>query len=343
MTASLDIELQDLTLARAHGFTLGPLTLSIPAGQRTALVGPSGCGKTTLLRLIAGLERPTRGRILLGGRVASDGASLPIEPRARQLGFVFQDGALWPHLDATAHLRFCDPSLSVDAARQALAQVGLEGHATQRPHQLSGGEQQRLALARALVGSPRTLLLDEPLHSVDVHLRDSLALAIRALAQARGLTTVVVTHDRDEALAIADHVVVLRAGQMVEAGLATDLLREPRTAFGAAFIAGASCLPAVRGADGRLRTPFGEFAAPDAEQTFVLALLPGDAAITPGGPARGIVLQVLPQLGGAAAKVQLDGRTLTVAATPGLLSGAEVALALCRAPRLLPDPTRANA
>ena len=333
----MDIQLEDLRFGRPAGFALGPLTLTVPTGQRLALVGPSGCGKTTLLRLLAGLERPAGGRVLLGGRVASDGATLRLPPNERQLGFVFQDGALWPHLDATAHLRFCDPTLSVDAARALLAQVGLADHASKRPAQLSGGEQQRLALARALVGSPRALLLDEPLHSVDVHLRDGLAVAIRAQAQARSLTTVVVTHDRDEALAIADHVIVLRAGQLVEQGAAAAILRDPRTAFGAAFVAGATCLPAARAADGTLRTAFGAFPAPSPSGSFVLALLPGDAAITADGPARGVVLQVLPSLGGATAKVQLDGRTLTVAATPDLVAGTSVALALRRPPRLLPD------
>ncbi len=337
MNAPTSIALEGLALTRERGFALGPLSLSIPAGRRMALVGPSGCGKTTLLRLIAGLERPAAGRVLLGGSVASDGTRLPIPAAARGVGFVFQDGALWPHLDALAHLRFCDPTLTVDAARALLAQVGLEGHAAQRPQQLSGGEQQRLALARALVGSPRVLLLDEPLHSVDVHLRDELAVLIRAVADARGLTTVLVTHDRDEALAIAEDIAVLRAGKIVEHGCADDLLRAPATAFGAAFLAGATCLPAARDGSDALTTAFGTFPAPAAGGRFALALLPGDIEINAHGPAQGTVLHVQAQGDGLLARVQLDGRTVCVATSADVRAGARVALALRRPPRLLPE------
>ena len=318
------------------GFHLGPVTLALPQGVRTALVGPSGCGKTTLLRLLAGLQTATGGQVLLDERVATDGARLLTPPQARGVGFVFQDGALWPHLDAVGHLRFADPQLSRAMAIEALARVGLQGKERRRPGELSGGERQRLALARALVGSPQMLLLDEPLHSVDVHLRAELAMLIRSLAEERGLTLVLVTHDRHEALAIADHVVVLRHGQLVEQGPASELLSNPATAFAASFLAGATCLPCSRIDGGRVQTPLGTFdhAGDGAVQ---LAVLPGDTRIDETGPAVGRVLHIVPAATGTTATVQVGAMTLQVAASPALRPGAEVRLALRGAPRLLPE------
>ncbi len=329
------IALHDLELRRPGGFRLGPLSLDLPSGTRTALVGPSGCGKTTLLRLCAGLEVADRGTVHLGGELATDGRRLLLPPVARGIGFVFQDGALWPHLDAAAHLRFADPTLEPAAAAAALARVGLGGMERRRPAELSGGERQRLALARALAGRPRLLLLDEPLHSVDVHLRAELALLIRSLAEEHSLTLVLVTHDRHEALAMAEHVAVLRNGRLVEQGLAADLLQAPRTAFAAAFLAGASCLPCEPAGDGRVRTAFGTFAHANG-RPVQLAVLPGDAALDPAGPAAGRVLAVMPSASGALATVQVDNHALQVHAASALRPGETVRLRLVHAPRLLP-------
>ncbi len=334
------IRFTDLELRRPargdSGFHLGPLSLSLPSGTRTALVGPSGCGKTTLLRLLAGLMSATAGTVTLDAQVATDGGKLLLPPQARGIGFVFQDGALWPHLDAVGHLRFADPQLTRDAAIAALARVGLQGKERRKPGELSGGERQRLALARALVGSPRLLLLDEPLHSVDVHLRAELAMLIRSLAEERGLTLVLVTHDRHEALAIADHVVVLRDGQLVEEGASSDLVQNPRTAFAAAFLAGATCLPCSPTGDGSLQTPFGRFAhAGDAP--VLLAVLPADAVISDTGPALGRVLHVVPAAGGNIATVQIGNMTVAVVADSTVRPGADVRLHLRGAPRLLPE------
>ncbi|MGA0058767.1 MAG: ABC transporter ATP-binding protein, partial [Planctomycetota bacterium] len=193
---SLDVD--QLQFRHPHGdFRLGPLDLHLPAGSRTALVGPSGCGKSTLLRLLAGLERPTSGTISIGGRVVADGPHERVSPAERKIGFVFQDGALWPHLDAVGHLRFVQPRLGDAEAVALLDRVGLADRARHRPAALSGGEAQRLSLARALAHEPEILLLDEPLGAVDVHLRDELALLVADVARDRKLTLVVVTHDRD--------------------------------------------------------------------------------------------------------------------------------------------------
>ncbi|MFM1873322.1 MAG: hypothetical protein RL398_2744 [Planctomycetota bacterium] len=317
------------------GFRLGPLTLTLPSGKRTALIGPSGCGKTTLLRLIAGLEAAAAGKLAFAGEVVAEAGRNLVPPQARGIGFVFQDGALWPHLHALAHLRFADPTLDDAAASARLARVGLAGKEHRRPGELSGGERQRLALARALVGSPRILLLDEPLHSVDVHLRAELGVLIRNLADEAGVTLVLVTHDRHEALAIADHAVVLRDGLVVEQGLAADLLAAPRTAFTAAFLAGAACLTCEPDGRGGVRTPFGVFPSPSSAEVQ-LAVLTGDATIDAAGPAEARVLHVVPSLGGPVATVQLAGTTLTVAATPAAKPGAIVRLRLVGEPRLLP-------
>ncbi|MCB9885484.1 MAG: ABC transporter ATP-binding protein [Planctomycetes bacterium] len=334
------IRFTDLELQRpargGSGFHLGPLSLELPSGTRTALVGPSGCGKTTLLRLLAGLQTATAGQVWLDDQLATEGSVLLTPPQARGVGFVFQDGGLWPHLDATAHLRFADPQLTRDDAVAALARVGLQGKERRKPGELSGGERQRLALARALVGAPRLLLLDEPLHSVDVHLRAELAMLIRGLAEERGLTLVLVTHDRHEALAVADHVVVLREGQLVEEGAASALLQHPRTAFAASFLAGATCLPCTRNGDGTVETPFGAFACAG-DAAVQLAVLPADAAISDTGPAVGRVLQIVPAAGGLVATVQVGAMTVQVVADSALRPGAEVRLALRGQPRLLPE------
>ena len=210
---------------RHPGFSLGPVSFTVPAGGRLAIVGPSGSGKTTLLRCLAGLERADDGSLRLGDLVAIDGAT-QLPPDRRGLGLVFQDGALWPHMTALQHLTFAAPGLGNDAAQALLARGGLQAHAHKKPGQLSGGEAQRLGVLRALAPRPQVLLLDEPLRSVDVHQRDAMVLLLRTLADELGLTTVLVTHDRYEALALATDLLVLHDGQQVEHGPALALLQE---------------------------------------------------------------------------------------------------------------------
>ncbi len=228
------IEVNGLRVSRASGFQLGPIDLHLAAGSRTAIVGPSGCGKTTLLRCIAGLQEIDAGTVHLGDQLVSDRRQ-PVEPAQRRIGFVFQDGGLWPHMTALAHLRFANPRLGRAAAEALLARVDLGNQAKSKPGQLSGGEAQRLALARALATDPAFLLLDEPLHSVDAALRAQLAELIREVATARGLTLVLVTHDADEALAMCDDLLVVRDGAVTASGLAADMLNGPRRPFGATF------------------------------------------------------------------------------------------------------------
>jgi iron(III) transport system ATP-binding protein len=326
-------------LLQRPAFRLGPIDLAVPCGGRLAVVGPSGSGKTTLLRCLAGFDRPGAGAIAIDGRTVFDGAH-DLPPDRRRVGFVFQDGALWPHLTALQHLTFAAPGLDRAAARDLLAQAGLAHLERRKPNAMSGGEAQRLGLVRALAGAPSVLLLDEPLRSVDVHLRDELALLVRRFADERRLATILVTHDRDEALALATDLVVLRDGHVVERGPAAELLQRPGTAFTAAFLAGAACLRTTPAAGGGVATPFGDLPAPAGDRhSLRLVLLPGEVAADAVGPAtapRGRVLACLPGEPGFVARVALHDQIVHARARVPLPVGSEAALTLLSAPRLLP-------
>jgi iron(III) transport system ATP-binding protein len=197
------------------------VSLEMTAGACVVVLGPSGCGKTTLLRVIAGLEIPDAGEVWLGGVKASDAGRSLLAPHERRIGFVFQDLALWPHLTVGGNLEFViEPQRLAAAVRTAkvedtLRRVRVETLVGRYPHQLSGGEQQRVALARSLIGDPRILLLDEPLSSLDPELRAALRQELARVQRALQLTTVCVTHDREDAFALADSVVEMRAGRIV--------------------------------------------------------------------------------------------------------------------------------
>jgi ABC-type Fe3+/spermidine/putrescine transport system ATPase subunit len=220
-----------------------------------------------------------------------------------------------------------------------LGQVGLGDKLARRPAELSGGEAQRLSLCRALITRPELLLLDEPLHSVDVHLRDELALLVCDLARRLGVTLLVVTHDRGEALAMAEQLVVLRAGKVVESGTALQLLREPRTAYVAAFLWQAACLPTTRGQNGSVSSVFGEIPGTGAGRPdLALVLMPGDveeADPVPANP-RARVLRVEVTPAGPLAAVDLAGHTVRVRCSRVPAAGEELWLRLRGAPRLLP-------
>jgi ABC-type Fe3+/spermidine/putrescine transport system ATPase subunit len=200
---------------------LSGVSVDISAGEVVVILGPSGCGKTTLLRLLAGLEVPDSGEIWLSGTQVAGPRRSIVPPYRRGIGFVFQDLALWPHLTVHQNLDFVLGSLRMARAERtakaaaALTLVRIEQLKARYPHELSGGEQQRVALARALVGEPRVLLLDEPLSSLDPELRSTLRAELARLQRALGLTMVYVTHDRDDAGALAHRVVEMRVGGIV--------------------------------------------------------------------------------------------------------------------------------
>ena len=217
------VSVRNITKRFASHQALDSVTLELAPEESVVILGSSGCGKTTLLRLIAGLEIPDSGEIWLGDvQVAGPGRSL-LPPYRRQIGFVFQDLALWPHLTVAGNLQFVLDALRVPRAErsrridEALKLVRIDGFAARYPHELSGGEQQRVALARALIGRPRLLLLDEPLSSMDADLRAAMRTELARIQRTLELTTVYVTHDREDAAVLADRVIEMRAGRIVTA------------------------------------------------------------------------------------------------------------------------------
>jgi iron(III) transport system ATP-binding protein len=239
---------------------LAGLDLSVPAGSLTAILGPSGSGKTTLLRLLAGFDRPDRGTVKIGGRIV-DGAGAHVHPEHRRIGYVPQEGGLFPHLTVAANIGF---GLSRTARRQRvgglLELVGLADLARRYPHQLSGGQQQRVALARALAVEPEVVLLDEPFASLDAHMRASVREEVQRILRASATTTLLVTHDQDEALSLADLVAVLRDGRIAQYATPQDLYAQPIDDELARFVGDANLMEGVL--EGALvQTPLGKLPA----------------------------------------------------------------------------------
>ena len=214
-------------------------SLNVKPGEILALLGPSGCGKTTLLRLIAGFEVPDAGRIDVAG-VEVAGPNVWLQPERRKIGFVFQDYALFPHLDVLQNVAFGLVGLRkkqrIARAKEVLDLVGLTIFSRRYPHQLSGGQQQRVALARALAPEPAVILLDEPFSNLDAALRGSTRKEVRRILEASGTTTILVTHDQEEAMTFADRLAVMRAGHLEQSGLPENVYLRPRTAFVANFL-----------------------------------------------------------------------------------------------------------
>ena len=237
------------------------IDLELPTGQLISFLGPSGCGKTTTLRMIAGLERPTEGRVLVDGE---DITATP--PHLRDIGMVFQSLALFPHLTVARNIGYGlrirgRPEPEIRARVQELLElVSLEGLGDRRISQLSGGQKQRVATARALALSPKLFLLDEPLSALDANLREQLQVELRLLQQQLGITTIMVTHDQREAMTMSDLVVVMREGLVEQVGPPLDVYRKPATAFVAKFIGSTNLLEGIATNDGRVRVRDVEFA-----------------------------------------------------------------------------------
>jgi len=239
-------ELRVAGLVKSFGATpvLRGVDLTVGAGALTALVGRSGCGKTTLLRIVAGFDRPDAGTVAIGGRTV---AGLP--PERRRIGYVTQEGNLFPHLNVAANISFGLPWRERRDRHRVAALLELVGldprYARRPPHQLSGGEQQRVALARALAPGPDVVLLDEPFSALDAELRGSTRRAVSAALAATGTTTVLVTHDQAEALSLASRVAVLRDGVIVQEDTPTGLYLRPADPGVAAFVGDVVTLPAA--------------------------------------------------------------------------------------------------
>jgi ABC-type Fe3+/spermidine/putrescine transport system ATPase subunit len=240
-TASIEL----VRLGKRYGdlWALRDVSLRVERGEFFTLLGPSGCGKTTALRLVAGFLDPDEGEIRIDGAPVTG-----VPPWRRDLGLVFQNYALWPHLSVLDHVAFGLKERRVPRAerdarvREALRLVGLEGLEGRRPAQLSGGQQQRVALARTLVLRPRALLLDEPLSNLDATLRAQMRTELRRLHRELGITTLFVTHDQAEAMALSDRVAVFDGGAVVQLGTPAEVYRHPRSRFVAEFLGAANVL-----------------------------------------------------------------------------------------------------
>ena len=222
---------------------INDVSFEVTSGEIVTLLGPSGCGKTTTLRTIAGLEKPSSGRIMIGDRHVVDvEAGLFIPPQQRHLGMVFQSYAIWPHMNVIENVAYAlvGRGLSkADMKAQAMRALDIVqmAHLADRPApRLSGGQQQRVAIARALVGRPQALLFDEPLSNLDAKLRNEMRKELRRLQQQIGLTSLYVTHDQSEALAISDWVILMKDGAVIEFGRPTEIYRRPKNIFTAQFI-----------------------------------------------------------------------------------------------------------
>jgi len=219
-----------------------------------SLLGPSGCGKTTALRMIAGFEKPDSGSVTIGGDMVA-GPDVFVPPEQRRVGMVFQDYALFPHMTVAQNVGYGAHDAGV---ARALALVGLEQYRTRMPHQLSGGEQQRVALARALAPGPTAVLLDEPFSNLDATLRDRMRREVRTILKGAGTTTIFVTHDQEDAFAMADVVAVMRDGAVLQVASAVELYRNPVSPWVAGFV-GESDVFTGTAAMGSVETALGTF------------------------------------------------------------------------------------
>lgn len=238
------------------------ISLSVSAGQITCLLGPSGCGKSTTLRIIAGVDRQDAGRVTLDGQIVADGAChIPAERRG--VGLMFQDFALFPHLTVAQNIVFGLPRSTAAGARvqELLERVDLRGYEDKHPHELSGGEQQRVALARALAPRPKVMLMDEPFSGLDNRLRDEIRDATLSVLKQEGTAVLLVTHEPDEAMRMADQIALMRDGRIVQQAAPYNIYNAPVDRKAAAFFSDVNVLCGeVHGA--LTQTPFGQFLAP---------------------------------------------------------------------------------
>jgi spermidine/putrescine transport system ATP-binding protein len=282
MSAAYDVRIEHVTKRFQDVTAVDDLTLDIEAGKFYALLGPSGCGKTTTLRMIGGFEEPTQGTIYLG-----DHAVTGLPPHKRDVNTVFQSYALFPHLSVFENVAFGLRRKGVkknDVGKQVdemLRIVGLAGYGGRKPKQLSGGQQQRVALARALVNRPRVLLLDEPLGALDLKLRKEMQLELKRIQHEMGFTFVHVTHDQEEAMTMADWIVVMNGGHIEQLGEPADLYEHPRTAFVANFLGVSNLLHGTAEAGDIVRLEDGQ----------VLQVAPGAV----GGRSRAVSVGIRPE------------------------------------------------
>jgi iron(III) transport system ATP-binding protein len=240
----MSVEISNLSKKFGNLTVLNDITINIREHEMTTFLGPSGCGKTTTLRCIAGLEKPDKGEIRIGGSLVTSIASgVFVPPEKRAIGMVFQSYATWPHMNVYKNVAFplryrrkLSSKETEHKVKNVLKLVGLEGLENRYPAQLSGGQQQRVALARSLVYDPETLLLDEPLSNLDAKLREQMRFELKKLQQEVNVTAIYVTHDQAEAMVMSDTLVVMNRGKLVQIGRPYDMYRQPETEFVAGFM-----------------------------------------------------------------------------------------------------------
>ena len=284
----MKIRIENLSKSYTKGkLVLQPLDLEIESGELFFLLGPSGCGKSTLLRLIAGFLQPDSGKIYFNDRDVT-----VLAPEKRNAPMVFQNYALWPHLSVFENVAFGLKAQNlpkkevIDRTMDALKVVRMEEFAKRKTPQLSGGQQQRVALARALAVAPELILLDEPLSNLDAKLRDEMRDELRAICRARKLTAIYVTHDRREALSMADRMAVLNGGRISQLGRPDELYRRPANSFTAAFLGEVNIIPGRVSAANSVETAYGIFdniTGLPAGSAVELAIRPEVIAIDPEG------------------------------------------------------------
>lgn len=258
-----DIEISDVHIRFGNIQVLSNISLNIKPGQVLSLLGPSGSGKTTLLRIIAGLELSDSGTVSIDGKVVTGNGTFTA-PEKRGIGLVFQDYALFPHLNVLDNVKFGLSHLpgkeAIEQARRTLSRVGLQHYEKSYPHQLSGGEQQRVALSRALAPRPGILLMDEPFSGLDSRLRDTIREQTIELLRDTRSTVIIVTHDPEEALRVSDHIALMRDGRIVQEGSCNDLYYHPNSRFAAEFFTELNTFKSIVN-NGMLATPFGSISA----------------------------------------------------------------------------------
>jgi len=299
---SVDVEIEGVSVSYGTDTpAVHEAGLHVPAGSTIALLGPSGCGKTSLLRAIAGLERPTAGTITIGDETVS-GPGTWVPPQRRHVGMVFQDGALFPHLTVAENIAFGlrAPGSPVRARERSarvadlLDLVDLAGAGDRLPETLSGGQQQRVALARSLAPWPRVLLLDEPFSALDASLRVQVRSEVGRILREIGVTTVFVTHDQDEAFVLGDEVAVMRGGRVVQVGTPDELYRTPATPWVASFVGEANFVPGLVDAAGDAPSVHEDDAVDDGDAATALGPVPLDPT-APVGDTASVTVLVRPE------------------------------------------------
>jgi iron(III) transport system ATP-binding protein len=288
----LTLEVEGLSHAYGSHQVVRGLSFSLPSGAIGCLLGPSGCGKTTVLRCIAGFEEAQQGTIRINGREVS-GAGATVPPEKRRIGMVFQDYALFPHLSVSANIAFGLRGAGADMrVRELAALVGLSTSLEKYPHEISGGQQQRVALARALAPRPDLLLLDEPFSNLDVDLRERLSAEVREIIKASGATAVLVTHDQQEAFAMADEIGVLHDGHIQQWDSAYNLYHRPTNRFVADFVGQGVFLPAKAVNSHQLQIELGVLrgSSPHGNGSLEVLLRPDDVVHDDAAPTKAEVV-----------------------------------------------------